>query len=221
MKTMTTTTTTPPAPRSDHPLLSLRLRLAALVLVVVAPILVLMLVTHGKYRQHEIDHAGADALELARVASEHHDRLIDGARQLLAGLTRLPEVRDGDLQRCEAIFSEIERDNPGYGLIMSMAADGRIAAPSLVAGGNVADQSWFETLRDTRGFSVGGYQWCPVSKDMVLIRLLEAKTPVTKAGKARKRKDQKEQDEFCRDWGIPKVTTPFEALLAVGEGINI
>jgi hypothetical protein len=60
-----------------------------------------------------------------------------------------------------------------------------------------------------------------VSDTVVLIRLLEAKTPVTKTGKARKRKDQEKQDAFCKEWGIPKATTPFEALLAVGESVRL
>jgi hypothetical protein len=60
-----------------------------------------------------------------------------------------------------------------------------------------------------------------ISDTSVLIRLLEAKTPVTKTGKARKRKDQEAQDAFCREWGVPKSTTPFEALLAVGEKVSM
>ena len=55
----------------------------------------------------------------------------------------------------------------------------------------------------------------------VRIRLLEGKTPVTKAGKAKKRKDQEKQDAFCERWGVPKPTTPFEALLAVGEEVSL
>ena len=55
----------------------------------------------------------------------------------------------------------------------------------------------------------------------VVIELLEAKTPATKAGKACKRKDQEAQDEFCRRWDIRKPTTPMEALLAVGEKVTL
>jgi hypothetical protein len=58
-------------------------------------------------------------------------------------------------------------------------------------------------------------------RGQVVIRLLENKTPATKAGKARKRKDQEEQDAFCKRWDVPKPTTPFEALLAVGEKVEI
>src|SRR5688572_11564089 len=99
------------------PPLSLRVRLAALVLIVVAPIFALVLMTHFRYRRQDIDRAGANALQLAQLASEHHDRLVEGARQLLAGLSRLREVRQGDVAACDATFAQILRDNPGYGSV--------------------------------------------------------------------------------------------------------
>jgi hypothetical protein len=55
----------------------------------------------------------------------------------------------------------------------------------------------------------------------VKVRLLECKTPHTKGGKARKRKDQPEQLAFCERWEVPKPTCAFEALLAVGETVEL
>lgn len=61
-----------------------------------------------------------------------------------------------------------------------------------------------------------------VDADHVLVRLLEAKTPQGKRNpKARVRKEQVAQNEFCERWSIPKPTTPIEALLAVGERVEI
>jgi hypothetical protein len=46
--------------------------------------------------------------------------------------------------------------------------------------------------------------------------LLEVKTPYGKAGKARKDKRQEAQINFIETTGTPIVTTPMEALRAVG-----
>jgi hypothetical protein len=51
-------------------------------------------------------------------------------------------------------------------------------------------------------------------------RPLEVKTP-TKTGKRRKRKDQRVQDQFLELTKTPVVMTPFEALLALGEVVNL
>jgi hypothetical protein len=55
----------------------------------------------------------------------------------------------------------------------------------------------------------------------VKVRLLECKSPQGKAGKARKRKDQPEQLAFCERWNVQKPTGAIEALLAVGEVIEL
>lgn len=59
------------------------------------------------------------------------------------------------------------------------------------------------------------------SGDTVKVRLLECKTPHTKGGKARKRKDQPDQIAFCERWQVEKPTSAAEALLAVGEKITL
>lgn len=56
----------------------------------------------------------------------------------------------------------------------------------------------------------------------VQMKLLEVKTAQGKRNpKAPVRKDRQVQNEFCQRWGIPKPTTPIEALLAVGERVEI
>lgn len=49
--------------------------------------------------------------------------------------------------------------------------------------------------------------------------LLEVKTPHTKAGRERARKDQQGQQERLRLWSIPIVRTPLEALRCIGAAI--
>ena len=49
--------------------------------------------------------------------------------------------------------------------------------------------------------------------------LLEVKTPHTKAGRERARKDQPDQLARLRLWAIPIVRTPLEALRCIGAAI--
>ena len=52
-------------------------------------------------------------------------------------------------------------------------------------------------------------------------RTLECKTPFKKDGSPRKRKDQHKQDEFIALTGTRRACTPFEALLALGETVDL
>ena len=52
------------------------------------------------------------------------------------------------------------------------------------------------------------------------VRLLEVKTPCTKKGQARKRKDQPNQARWLELTGVPVVRTPHAALKAIGCEIS-
>jgi hypothetical protein len=52
-------------------------------------------------------------------------------------------------------------------------------------------------------------------------RLLECKSHKDAKGNVKLRKDQQEQQEFCKTHGVPYVTDAFEALLALGEVIQL
>lgn len=52
------------------------------------------------------------------------------------------------------------------------------------------------------------------------LRTLECKTGQGKSGRARVRSDQEAQNAFCELTETPRVTTPYEALLALGEVVT-
>jgi hypothetical protein len=54
-----------------------------------------------------------------------------------------------------------------------------------------------------------------------LFKMLECKTRKLKNGKVVLDKRQKAQIEFCKTHGVPYVTDVFEALLALGEVVNL
>lgn len=54
-----------------------------------------------------------------------------------------------------------------------------------------------------------------------VFKLLECKSRKLKNGEIVLDKRQKDQQEFCSKHGVPYVTDVFEALLALGEEINL
>ncbi len=54
-----------------------------------------------------------------------------------------------------------------------------------------------------------------------IFKLLECKSRKLKNGQVVLDKRQKDQQEFCAKHGVPYVTDVFEALLALGEEVNL
>src|SRR5664280_441469 len=81
---------------------SLRVRFALVVLLAVVPSLGLIYYNARTQRAAAIASARDDVERLARLMAAHNTRVIEGARQLLARLAQLPDVRDGDSSRCGA-----------------------------------------------------------------------------------------------------------------------
>ena len=78
---------------AGFPFSSLRFRLILLVLLAVLPALGLILYTAVEQRRLATTEVQENALRLARFAAADQDNLIEGARQLLIALARLPEIR--------------------------------------------------------------------------------------------------------------------------------
>ena len=91
-----------PAPLSERPVLwaSVRARLLLLILMAILPALGLALYTGLEHRQIAAVQAQQEALRLTRIASNDHEGLIEGARQLLVALSSLPAVRTRDTSSC-------------------------------------------------------------------------------------------------------------------------
>ncbi len=69
---------------------SLRSRLLLLVLLALLPAFVLILVTAWEQRQLAAMEAQENALRIARAAASNQERLIEGARSLLIGISQVP-----------------------------------------------------------------------------------------------------------------------------------
>ena len=100
-----------------------------------------------------------EALRLVRLVAADHQRLADGAQQLLTTLGNLRAVRALDQAECQSFFQRIMADFPRYVVLATAQNDGRVvcsAQPSAY-GNNVGDRDYFRRALAEGRFVVGGF----------------------------------------------------------------
>ena len=136
---------------------SLRSRAIFLVLLTVLPLLALTLHSYFNQRQQAIREVQRDELVAARNLATLQETLINSTRQLLATVSRLPQVQRLDRNGCNALFDELLKQNPHYAVIGGADPEGWTfaSAPPVAAPVNVADRLWFQKAVQTRDFFAG------------------------------------------------------------------
>ncbi len=162
---------------------SLRTRLMALVLLAVLPALGLIIFTAMEQRELGVKEAKAQALRVARMATAQHDRLIEGARQLLLILAQLDAIQDQDAPTCQELFSNLARMQPVYANIGALRANGEIFASSLaITNLDRSDRDYYQNATSRLDFVLGAYRIGPITGKPVLTMAYPVRT---KAGELR------------------------------------
>ncbi len=138
---------------------SLRARLLLLILLAIIPAVGLILYTAAEQQRQAAIEVMESALRLARIVSGDQERLIEGARQLLAGLAQLPAVWRHDAGACGALFAALLKRFPFYVNLVAAKPDGEIFCGGVPPIGpvNIADRAYFQRALETRDFIVGDY----------------------------------------------------------------
>ena len=141
-------------------LASLRTRLVLLVLLAVLPSLVLVIYNAIEQRRLGVETAREDTLRMVRMAAEHQDEIIEGARQLLVTLAQLNEVRNQEKEACGTVFRDLMHLHEVYANIGAVGLDGQVWASALPSTDeiNLADRSYFLEAIARREFAIGEYQ---------------------------------------------------------------
>ena len=149
----------PPPPSGASPD-GLRLRLLVLVLLSVLPALGLVAMSAAQNRSTLAGEVRENTFRLARLSASGHDSAIEGARQLLTGLARAPEVRSAEGGRCGALLADLLDRFPDYENFGIADLDGTIVCSAVPFEGKVsaADRLWFRDAVRTLAFAVGDYQ---------------------------------------------------------------
>jgi signal transduction histidine kinase/HAMP domain-containing protein len=144
---------------SAAPFSSLRVRLVLLVLIAVVPALVLIFYSGWEERRAVREQGQNNALQLAKLASQERDDLIEGARQLLIALSQIPAVKERDGARCNAFMAELREQYRRYTNFGAVDAKGDLYCSAVPPGRsvNLADRPFFMRAVDSRGFVAGDY----------------------------------------------------------------
>ena len=139
---------------------SLRSRLVHLVLLAVLPSLGLTL--YMGLEEHRIQSADLEVntLRLTRLAAGQLGQAIEGARQLLTGLSQLREIREGDYEASRELFVNLLKQYPYYVDLGMIDDEGNIACSGrqFEAPVNLEDQAYVQRALRTGDFVISGYQ---------------------------------------------------------------
>ncbi|MBM3891698.1 MAG: HAMP domain-containing protein, partial [Verrucomicrobia bacterium] len=141
------------------------MRLVRLVLLVAVPAMALTLYTAVERREEAARGAEEDALRVARLAAVAQGHFIEGARQLLISLARLPEVRARDPKACSGLLAELLKQYPLYANFGVATAEGQVVCSALPVNEPVsaAGRPWFQRTVRQRGFAIGDYEACQIA----------------------------------------------------------
>jgi len=104
----------------------LRVHLILLTLIGFVPTAGLLLYTTMEQHGHEASGAQEEALRLARVVAGEHERATEAARQLVAMLAQLPDVRQLRPDRCNALVTDLRRRYPRYANLGARGLNGSV-----------------------------------------------------------------------------------------------
>ena len=139
---------------------SLRFRLILLVLFAILPAGAVVLHSGLEQRQLAASQAKEEALRLARLISNNHSQLIEGASHFLYVLAQLSPVRKCEPASCTSLFADLLKQYPWFLNIGAAYPNGNIFASAVPMPRpiNIADRSYFQLALETRRFAIGDYQ---------------------------------------------------------------
>lgn len=149
---------------------NLRSRIVFLVLLALIPALGLILYANLSTRRANIAEVHQETLRVAQIAARQQQLLIEGTGQLLAGIAETPQLHNGSPTDCAAFLKNLLVGESRYSnfSVADLAGNIICSARSLPQTGNLADQSWFGRVSQSRAVAVGHYQKDPLSNKFIL-----------------------------------------------------
>ena len=131
-----------------------------LVLLGVIPSFGFALYTGLEQRRMAGVNAKQETILLAHRVSDEYDATIEEARQLLLTLSRLPPIRDVDIDASHALLAGLLNQDPKYANFGVVRADGTIICSALPMKERISasNREWFKRAVATKNFAIGDYQ---------------------------------------------------------------
>ncbi|HWR02951.1 MAG TPA: PAS domain S-box protein, partial [Humidesulfovibrio sp.] len=133
-------------------------RLGLMIMLALCPAVFLGVAQNMELRQHLRNEATQRVNHMAESLAGQGRETLAGARQLLAGLSRLPQVQTRDRASLDTVLRDVILHSPSYTSCTLYDAKGNVAATSWRNGGrsiNVADRPWFLHVAETFACSQG------------------------------------------------------------------
>ncbi len=129
--------------------MSLLNRLLVLVTIAVLPALAIQV-----YNEYELRHARTlevsdQTQRYAHFIAAEQDNVVEGARQLLAALTQLPELQSGNATACGTVFANLNAQYPNYDRLAAFDVTGRLICSSTPARASDALELSLPHVRDS------------------------------------------------------------------------
>ena len=137
----------------------LRFRLILIGILASVPALGLALYNGAQLHEQAAENAKDDVLRLANLAASNQDALIEGARQTLITLSRVPVVRDTQSGNCDAFLAELLTHYTSYSNFVVALPNGDVVCSGLprTQPVNLADRAYFQRVLQTRDLAVSEY----------------------------------------------------------------
>ncbi len=137
---------------------SIRSNLMAIVLLAIMPALAIILYSGLEERGRSIEEARQNVLLLTHSMAESQQEFSRSVRQVLTTLAFLPQVREMDLDQCEAIFRGMLEQHPTYLNIALTDPSGQVvAAGQPLRLTDLSDRKHIRGAIEKKGFAVGEY----------------------------------------------------------------
>ncbi|MDR2018761.1 MAG: PAS domain S-box protein [Syntrophobacterales bacterium] len=144
---------------------SVRIHLVILVLIAIIPALGIILYTGYKHRLDAVREAEMSITMVLNHIAAEHERTMESTRQLLATLSKLPEVRGLTVSGCNKLFEELLAHNPIYANLAIVNPQGIIISSGIpFTPRSIKHRKYFKDAITTKSFSVGEYSIGAISE---------------------------------------------------------
>ncbi len=151
-------------------LASLRARLILLVLLSAIPFFFLTVLSIERLRRDTETAARTQALQVAKLAAQQQERVIEGARSLLIPLAQAGALRTSDPTLCNGLTARLLSESPSFANVGAANLRGEVFCSALPQPTplNVAGRPWFKQPVEAQLAGVGDYEVDPASKKPVI-----------------------------------------------------
>jgi signal transduction histidine kinase len=140
------------------PTFGLRTALIVLVMIAIVPVFALVVKSSVSEERARLERAQSNLRSVVNLAAAHQERIVGGAREVLAAIASSPALTGRDWSECAAYMQRLQASWPvSYGTFGVLDAKGDLACRAQVPAKavNSADRHFFRTAVATGRFSVG------------------------------------------------------------------